>query len=195
MNEHAHITMRAERIEVHGHLQSREDVERLVGWIRVAADAVWPCAARAEISEEERPVAQRGAQREDRAGAQHDDPADATKSPAPEPAAASLPLPAPEPEPEPEPDDARPVGVSADVPLVAAEILARPLPLDEDLLEQIVAEKLTDQEFEALTCALSEAVALRRCGLKVADVGRALGATESAVSARLVEAKKRGVVA
>lgn len=67
-------------------------------------------------------------------------------------------------------------------------------PLSPDDVEGIVAEQLSDDEFEKLSPAMAEAVALRRLGLTAAECGRALGVSEQAIWARSGKAKERGVV-
>lgn len=64
------------------------------------------------------------------------------------------------------------------------------------VIEEIVAQQLADDEFEKLSPAQAEAVALRRLGLTVPEITNALCLnSENAVWSRIGKAKDKGVTA
>jgi hypothetical protein len=66
--------------------------------------------------------------------------------------------------------------------------------LDRATIATVVAEQLSDDEFDALTGAQAKAVSLRRLGLTSVQCADALEINQTAVNHYLAAAAKRGVV-
>lgn len=80
-------------------------------------------------------------------------------------------------------------------PLDLKGVMSCELPLAGDLLAAIVAEKLTDDEFERLAPRQREVIALRRIGLTNAQVAQALGVSAGSVGGSITFAREKGILA
>jgi hypothetical protein len=170
-----------ETIDVDARLDCRDDVDRLIERIQYAADFMWPaeaCAIASAIVGAEAAAAEIAESIEGGLTQAADEPQPPRQSAAP-----AL-------------DDQAEAQDESAPPLTLAEILAQAKdgPLTVEAIDRVVAEQLADDEFEKLSPAQAEAVALKRIGLSALQTAVALGVpSEQSIWARLSKAKERGV--